>query len=358
MKIEIHPDLFLAGKTEQPYSLARGIALLTTIQEMGNLRAACDAQSISYRTGWAALIEMEKLLGGAVVEMSRGRGTTLTEFGQRLVWAEKLIHARLDPLLESMAKEVENEILDVLTRTNDHLKILASHDFAVALLGDQLKAREVPLDLSYRGSLEAISSLNRGLCNIAGFHVPVGALEQAAIQQFDRVLLKSHVLVNLASRRQGIIVKRGNPKSIWSINDLLKPEVQFVNRQPGSGTRIILDLMLEQEGIAGLSINGFERVELTHAAVAAYVASGKADVGMGVEAAARQFDLDFIPMITERYFLVMDSKTIDDARFQPLLAYLQSNEFRTEVSKLPGYDSAETGVMMTREEAFPGWSFR
>ncbi len=358
MKIEIHPDLFLTGKTEQPYSLARGIALLTTIQEMGNLRAACDAQSISYRTGWAALIEMEKLLGGAIVEMSRGRGTTLTEFGQQLVWAEKLIHARLDPLLESMAMEIEAEILDVLARANDHLKILASHDFAVALLGEQLKKRDVSLDLSYRGSLEAISSLNRGLCNVAGFHVPVGALETAAIRQFERVLLSSHVLINLASRRQGIIVKHGNPKNIWSIKDLLNPDVLFVNRQPGSGTRIILDLMLEQEGLSGLSVNGFERIELTHAAVAAYVASGKADVGMGVETAARQFDLDFIPLITERYFLIVDKKTIDDARIKPLLAYLKSNEFRTEVSKLPGYDSAETGVMMSREAAFPDGVFR
>lgn len=357
MKIEIRPDLFLAGKDVPPYSLARGVALLMSIQETGNLRAACDALSIAYRTGWAALADMERKLGGSVVEMSRGRGTVLTEFGQRLVWAEKLIHARLDPLLESMAMEVEAEILEVLTRTNNHLKILASHDFAIALLGERLNERAIPLDLSYRGSLEAVSALNRGMCDMAGFHIPVGALEVQALRQFENVLLRSHSLVNLASRRQGIIVKQGNPKGIWSIKDLTRSDVLFVNRQPGSGTRIILDLLLEQESVTGLNVNGFERIELTHAAVAAYVASGKADVGIGVETAARQFDLDFIPLITERYFLALDHKTLTDARFKPLLAYLQSSEFRTEVSKLPGYDSAETGAVMTRKEAFPEWPF-
>lgn len=353
MKIEIHPDLFLGGMSEQPFSLARGIALLQAVQEKGNLRAACNTLSLSYRTGWAALTEMEKMMGGAVVEMSRGRGTELTELGQRLVWAEKLIHARLDPLLESMAIEIDTEIKSVLKRVSDHLKIFASHDFAMALLGTQLHMRNIPLDLSYRGSLEAVGALGRGMCDLAGFHIPMGTLEPAALKQFENSLRAEHVLVNLATRRQGLIVKRGNPKAIWSIADLSKPEVLFVNRQHGSGTRIILDLLLAQENASGRSINGYEREELTHAAIGAYVASGKADVGLGIETAARQFDLDFVPLISERYFLLCDRRMLTDARFRPIYDYLKTSEFRTEVSKLPGYDSALTGTVMTLQEAFP-----
>lgn len=353
MKIEIRPDLFITGKGKADYALARGMALLNGIKEFGNLRAACEAENISYRTGWAALAEIEQMLGGAVVEMSRGRGTELTELGQRLVWAGTLIHARLSPLLESMAMEIDAEIQNALTKSRDHINILASHDFAMALLGAQLAQRGVAFDLSYRGSLEAVTALNRGMCELAGFHIPIGALESAALKQFDKLLLPNHRLINLATRRQGLIVKRGNPKGIWSIKDLTREDVQFVNRQPGSGTRIILDLLLAQEGESNASINGFERVELTHAAVGAYVASGKADVGLGVETAARQFDLDFVPIISERYFLVCDQHLATDARFKPIHDYLKTSEFRTEVSRLPGYDSSFTGVIMTLKEAFP-----
>lgn len=358
MKIEIRPDLFLRHSNEGEYPLARGMALLAGIKDAGNLRAACEQLGISYRTGWAALAEMGQMLGVPVVEMSRGRGTELTELGHRLVWAGTLIHARLGPLLESMAQEIDAEIQNSLIKSRNHLSILASHDFAVALLGTQLQQRGVALDLSYRGSLEAVSALSHGLCDLAGFHIPMGELEPIALEQFKPLLQPTHRLVNLASRRQGLIVRRGNPKAIWSIKDLLKNEVVFVNRQPGSGTRIILDLMLSQESVSGSRINGFERVELTHAAVGAYVASGKADVGMGVETAARQFDLDFIPMVSERYFLLCDQQLLTDARFKPVHDYLKTSEFRAEVSRLPGYDSSFTGAVMTLQEAFPNHSFR
>ena len=105
-------------------------------------------------------------------------------------------------------------------------------------------------------------------------------------------------------------------------------------------------------------INGFEQVELTHAAVGAFVASGKADAGLGVETAARQFDLDFIPIVSERYFLLCDKRMLTDARFKPIHDYLKSSEFRTEVSKLPGYDSSSSGLVMTLKEAFPLQKFK
>ena len=357
MKMEIKPGLLLIGGDASPYSLTRGIALLGAIQSLGNLRAACDAFGMSYRTGWSVMAEMEKMLGGSPVDMTRGRGTELTELGQRLVWADKLIHARLDPLLTSMANEVDAEIQSALARQSHHLSIHASHDFAIALMGAQLQDRGIPLELSYRGSLEALGSLNRHQCIVAGFHVPIGALEPEALRHFRSVLRPTHRLINLATRRQGLIVKRGNPKNIWSIRDLSNPDVLFVNRQAGSGTRIILDLLLSQENENGQRINGFERVEFTHAAVSAYVASGKADVGVGLEAAARQFDLDFVPLVSERYFLLCDQATLSDSRFKSLHEYLKSSEFRTEVSKLPGYDSAFTGTVMTLGEAFPNADF-
>ncbi|MFC3110152.1 substrate-binding domain-containing protein [Undibacterium arcticum] len=339
--------------TAKPFSLVKGLQLLAAVEKGGNLQTASKALSISYRHAWNALAEMEALLGGAVVEMTRGRGSELTPLGKRLVAAEKLIHARVDPLLDSMASEIEAEIQGAISLVRNVLKIYASHGFAIEALNKQLQKKNIPLDLSYRGSLEAMSAFSRGNCDIAGFHVPIGVFEIPVFKHFEPWLKPSHQLINLATRRQGIMVAKGNPKNIWGVKDLLRPDVQFVNRQQGSGTRLILDLLLQQEGKTGRDINGFENIELTHAAIAAYILCGKADAGLGVETAARQFDLDFIPILTERYFLICDKKLLLDSRFTPILEFLKTSEFRTEVNRLPGYDVNETGTVMTLREAFP-----
>ena len=140
--------------------------------------------------------------------------------------------------------------------------------------------------------------------------------------------------------------------SIAPIADLLKSGVTFVNRQLGSGTRLIIDLLLDNEGVASSGIRGFDNVELTHAAVAAYIASGKADAGLGVEAAARAFGLDFVPLLSERYFFLCAADTLRHPQFAPIVALLQTNEFKSKVNALPGYGAEHTGEIMTLAEAF------
>ncbi len=354
MKLRIRSSFFVEREGAGPYPLERALALLQAIEDTGNLRAACAAVSVSYRSAWDLLAELEKMLGGAVVEMTRGKGSSLTDLGRRLVWAEKLTHARFDPLLDSMAREIDSEIQSAINRVQRHLKIYASHGFAVAALNAHLEKIAAPVELSYRGSVEALRALHRDACDIAGFHVPVGDFEAAVFNQFKGLFKPSHVVINVATRRQGLMVQKGNPKNIWTVRDLLGPGIVIVNRQLGSGTRVILDLLLKQEGETGQKIAGFESVELTHAAVAAYVASGKADVGLGVETAARQFDLDFVPVLTERYFFLCEKATLTDPRFEGVLAFLKTMQFRAEVSKLPGYDASTTGVIMDLRDAFPG----
>jgi molybdate transport repressor ModE-like protein len=353
MKLRIKPELYMSTEDGKSYSLARIVELLLTLRSEGNLRAACALLGISYRAGWDMLTDLEQRLGGEVVEMTRGRGTKLTEIGERLVWAHKLIGARLDPILQSMAIEVDAEIQGVISKARNNLKIFASHGFAIARLGQELQRIDASVDLTYHGSVEALSALTRGMCDIAGFHVPIGALETALLTQLKELLRPPLVLIGLATRRQGLMVAAGNPKRIWKIEDLFQPSINFVNRQQGSGTRLILDLLLAQEGRSGMNLNGFERVELTHAAIAAYVASGKADVGIGVETAARQFDLDFVPLLTERYFLACSEDLLTDVRFKPVLQFIQTSEFRSELNKLAGYDASITGEVMTLSEAFP-----
>lgn len=353
MKIAIHPHLVLLDTPAGPRALDRALQLLKEIESRGNLQAASQALDISYRHAWNMLTEIEQLLGGSVVAMTRGRGSDLTELGKRLVSVDKLIHARVGPLLDSMATEIEAEIRSALSPAAGGLKIYASHGFAIEALNKQLHKRNVGIDLGYRGSMEALHAFSRGNCDIAGLHIPIGALEKPVFYQFESLLKPHHRLITLATRRQGIMVAKGNPKGIWNISDLMRKEVQFVNRQQGSGTRMILDLLLEQENRTGGDINGYEDIELTHAAIAAYILCGRADAGLGVETAARQFGLEFIPLLSERYLLVCNDSLLRDARFAPVLELLQTSEFRMEVNKLPGYDAVETGTVLEVRAAYP-----
>ncbi|MBC7414445.1 MAG: helix-turn-helix transcriptional regulator [Herminiimonas sp.] len=352
MRIHIHPRLIISNGPDHRFSLVRGIRLLAEIERLGNLAQATRALGMSYRSAWGLLQSLDLELGGPVVIMTKGKGSELTHLGERLVWSQKLIHARFDPLLESMATEVEAEIRQAVLKSRQGLKMFASHGFAIAALNAHLLAQEPPVELSYRGSLEAVGALARGTCDIAGFHVPLGVLEQPVVAHFAPLMRSTHRLIHLATRRQGIMVAKDNPKAIWQLTDLLRPGLVFVNRQLGSGTRLILDLLLEQAQAPTAAIRGFDNVELTHAAVAAYIASGKADAGLGVEAAARQFGLDFVPLVSERYFFLCDEATLHHPQFAPIVALLQTNEFKSRVNTLPGYGAEQTGSILTVKEAF------
>jgi len=150
-------------------------------------------------------------------------------------------------------------------------------------------------------------------------------------------------------------VARGNPKKIYRIADLARPDVHFINRQQGSGTRFLFDLLLERERIDTQSIHGFDDGEYTHAAVAAYIASGMADAGFGIETPARQFNLEFIPVETERYFLLCHRKSLEEPQVARMLEILRSPEYRGAVNALPGYNGQLAGVVADVRESFAAW---
>ena len=353
MRIRIKADFYLEEEAGGTEAIGRVLELLIEVEQRGNLRSACEALSIPYRSAWNMVVNLERSLGGPVLEMTRGRGSVLTDLGRKLLWAKKLVHARFDPLLHSMAMEIDAQVQSAIVKGQEYLRIYASHGYAVASLNAYLQKIHAPVELSYRGSLEALKALKRKACDVAGFHVPIGELEASVLQELQPLLQAPYRLINIATRRQGLMVRKGNPKEIWSFQDLFKPQITFVNRQQGSGTRVILDLLLKRAGRKGSEIPGFEAEELTHAAVAAYVASGMADVGLGVEAAARQFNLDFVPLLTERYFFACDESTLTDPRFAEALAFLQGPRFHAELLTLPGYDAVTSNQIMSVAEAFP-----
>lgn len=360
LRISIHPHLQLRDDTapdrEAPLDVSRLVALLGHIESTGSISQSCRLCDLSYRYAWGILNDAEVLFGGPLIAKTRGRGSALTPLAQQLVWASKRISARLSPTLESLASELEIELKKLVDQSGPTIRLHASHGFAVAALRDFLDEHKVPHDLKYCGSLEAVAALAAGDCDIAGFHVPVGEYETQTFRRFAGWLSPQlHCLIHLAVRTQGLFVRPGNPKGITALEDLSRQDVRFVNRQIGSGTRLLLDLMLKEQGIDTGHIEGYPNGEFTHAAVAAYIGSGMADVGFGVETAARRFGLDFVPVLRERYFFAIERNMLQSPVLAGAVAALTSGGFRERVEALPGYDASETGTVLTLKQAFPAF---
>jgi molybdate transport repressor ModE-like protein len=332
----------------------RLVDLLVQVHEDGSLLGACQRSGLSYRHAWGLVRQGEALFGSPLLRMERGKGSTLTPLGEKLVWADRRIAARLSPVLDSLASELELEIDKVLAPVATLLRVYANHGFAVERLHEALHQAHMPVDLKYVGSEEAVIGLHGGECDLAGVPVPIGEFEGPVAAHYRRWLdTREHHLIHVATRRQGLMLAPGNPKRIYGLADLTRPGLRFINRQQGSGTRLLLDLMLAREGVDAARITGYTQCEYTHAAVAAYVASGMADVGLGVETPARRFRLEFLPLQTENYFLVCRSATLAAPLVQQLLGVLRDEAFQREVNALPGYDATHAGTVMPADERLP-----
>ncbi len=212
---------------------------------------------------------------------------------------------------------------------------------------------DLGVDLRYVSNPASLISLAHDGCELAGMHLPQGDPRKRAIAAAKPWLTPAeHRVIGFVTREMGLMVKRGNPLGIHTLERLLDPTLRFVNRDPDSGTRLLFDQLLAQHGVSGERINGYEQAEFTHAAVAAYVASDMADVAFGVEAAARQFDLDFVRLVTEDYFFVCKKQTLDLGPVQKLLALMRSDEFHEGIARLPGYSVRDAGVVKGVRDVF------
>lgn len=352
-RVSIRPQWTIGSPDGRSLS-PRLLELLAQVHEAGSLLGACKQSESSYRHAWNLIRQGEAQLGTPLLRMSRGRGSTLTPLAEKLVWAGHRIAARLTPTLETLASELEVEISRLLTLDTALLRVHASHGFAIEKLLAALTEAGTPIERKYVASLEAVASLHDGACDLAGFHVPEGRFEARGIANYARWLEpQANRLIEVATRRQGLMVAPGNPKRLATPADLARPGVRFVNRQHGSGTRFLLDCLLDEAGVDTARIAGYELGEYTHAAVAAYVASDMADAGFGVETPARRFKLDFIPLATERYFLLCHEAALAKPQLQAVLRILGSPAFQAAVDGLPGYAATRCGVVDTLAGTFP-----
>jgi len=318
---------------------ARVLALLAALQRHATLKAAADELRLSYRAAWGLLGDAGERAGAPLVEMQRGRGARLTRLGAELLRNDEALKRALQPLRERFALE------PTPTATPTPLRIAASHD---PLLAQFCERFAVPAglvgELSFRGSEDCLALFSRGAVEVAGFH-----LDDMDLRRYLRAGRDS--LIRFAEREQGLIVAHGNPKSLATLRDVAHRHARFVNRQRGSGTRRHIDRLLAEAGIQAEAIRGYSTEEHTHLAVAATVATGRADVGFGVHAAATQFDLDFVPVLREQYWLAVRSATLSSATGKRLVDALAGKPLSRLARKLPGYDLRHAGSVAGAEEA-------
>ena len=352
-RISIKPT-WTIQEPDGPALPPRLIELLVQVHAHGSLLAASQHLGLSYRHAWDLVRQGEAQFSTTLLRMERGKGSTLSMLGEKLVWADHRIAARLKPVLDSLASELAAEIGRAISSEPAVLRVHASHGFAIERLLERLVQDGLRIETTYGSSTAAAGDLRDGACDIAGFHVPLGPMQNAALIHYWHWLAGEDLtVIDIATRRQGLIVAAGNPKKIYEVADLVRPDVRFINRQAGSGTRFLLEGLLKAQGIDRSRIAGFEHGEFTHAAVAAYVASGMADVGFGLEPPARHFKLDYVPLANERYFLLCRTALMDSPAMKSVVSALRDPAMREVLDALPGYDPAIAGVVTPLREAFP-----
>jgi putative molybdopterin biosynthesis protein len=332
--------------------------LLNAVREHGSISAAAKGLGLSYRHVWGELKRWETELGHALIVWEKGQPARLSEFGDKLLWAERQAQARLAPQIEALHADLERVFAVAFDDGAHVLELFASHDDALAALREHAAgSARLHLDVRFCGSVDAISALNEGRCEVAGFHVPRLPGRGPLARQAYRPLLQPgrHKIIGFARRTQGLIVAAGNPHGLRSLADLQRMGARFVNRALGTGTRVLLQELLGQSGIAASAINGYEDTEPSHAAVAQAVASGAADAGLGIEAAARSRGLDFVPLLNEDYYLVCLKAALDQPPVQALLEVLRSAAWQQQLSALPGYMPECSGEVLSLKARLPWW---
>jgi len=327
MQIEVRPTLIVKTEIDRKSSVDL-IWLSQLLKEIGrgsSLVVASKKSGTSYRGAWGKLNQVEEALGMPLINRTKGHGSILTEFGNFLIQfigdmqAGYMEHGNLyqDILLKEVKKIQKAE--------NVRWKFFSSSDSVIQKAVGEIKG----VELKIAGSGESLEKLLNNEAHIAGYHV---SDEQSSKAIYQRLSKNEIEIYPVMKRTQGLIVKKGNPLRIRSLEDLTGKKVRFINRQIGSGTRLLLDTLLLEEGVDPSDINGYLAEEFTHSAVANAILAGKADVGLGVKNIAIENGLGFVPLKDEIFFIAMHREMAKQSEFAKLI-----RKIRSISGEAPGY---------------------
>ena len=334
------------------------MALLQAVRNSGSISMAAKTLGLSYRHVWGELKRWEQSLDQPLIVWEKGQPARLTEFADKLLWAERQAQARLAPQISALQAELEKTFAMAFDPASHVLTLYASHDDALVRLREHAASRALHLDIRFCGSVDAIRALNEGRCAVAGFHAPSQPAADSHMARTYRPLLQTgrHKLIGFARRTQGLMTARGNPKGLRSLQDLTRTGVRMVNRPLGSGTRLLLDQLLQTAGLSTANLTGYDQEEPSHAAVAHAIASGAADTGLGIESAARSFGLDFVPLMQEQYWLVCLSSALETPALQQLRSLLSTRDWIDRLQSMQGYTpDADCGQVLSLKRTLPWW---
>ncbi len=327
--------------------------LLQEIDQHGSIGTAAKRCDISYRSAWNLLNQWQDQLGTSLVITHQGRGTTLDLLGRKLLWGYQYAKEQSAPPLRAVRERVIRECQEAADQlSSPGIRIYASHCLSHPVLCDMLEHEtRIRPRMTHGGSARCLEHLSAGDCTMAGFHLAEGPLAVGFIRHYLQFFAPGEYrVVQAVRRRQGLMIKPGNPRQITGLNDLTRDDLQFVNRQANSGTRMLLDLLLESQSIDNTGIRGYDHIEFTHSAVSAMVAGDRADVGIGTEAAAVAFDLDFIPLATEVYYYAVRRSEWQHPGVRAVRAVLGGARWRQAISVMDGFDSTESGTSLDADE--------
>ncbi len=336
------------------------MALLQSVDERGSISAAARELGLSYRHVWGELKRWETSLGQSLILWEKGQSARLSEFGTKLMWAERQTQARLAAQIQALRADLERTFAIAFDPQAHVLTCYASHDAALAQLQGQAASQGLHLDVRFCGSVDAIRALNEGRCLVAGFHVPWHPQADSLTALTFRPLLQPgrHKLIGFADRSQGLMVPRGNPLALDSLQAVAQRRARLALRDKGSGTRLLFDELAQQAGLTSAHFVLTPQEEPSHQACAAAVAAGSADVALGIASAAASQGLEFVPLQDERYYLVCLKSALDSPALVALQQLLQTPSWQQSLASLPGYRVAQSGEVQSLRTELPWWRLR
>jgi putative molybdopterin biosynthesis protein len=327
MQIEVRPTLIVKSQADGRGSIDL-IWLSQLLKDIGrgsSLVVASKRSGASYRGAWGKLNQVEASLGMPLIVRTKGHGSILTEFGTFFIQFIEDMQAGHIEHGKSYQEQLLQEIKKIQRVESARWKFLSSSDSIIQKAVTEVKG----FDLKIAGSGESLEKLLNREAHLAGYHVS----DEKSSKAIHRRLSKQEIAIYpVMKRTQGLMVKKGNPLHINSIEDLLGKKTRFINRQIGSGTRLLLDTLLMEEGIDSSEINGYLHQEFTHSAVANAILAGKADVGIGVKNVAIENGLGFVPLKDEVFFIAMHKEMAAQSDASKLIRKIRSYSGET-----PGY---------------------
>lgn len=334
--------------------------LLQAVNQQGSISAAARELDLSYRHVWGELKRWEQALGHELIVWEKGQSAKLTDFGSKLMWAERQTQARLAPQLEALRADLERTFAVAFDPDAHVLTLYASHDDALPRLREHAATSGLHLDIRFCGSVDAIRALNEGRCTLAGFHTQSHPNDTSHTARAYRDLLVPglHKIIGFTTRTQGLLTAPGNPKQLQSLADVVRTQAKFVQRSRGTGTRVLLDDLLAQEQLTTADLNNWPDEEPSHTALAEAIASGRGDVGLGIESTASARGLAFVPLVQEHFHLVCLKSALDTPATVALRTVLQGHAWHQLLNALPGYQALDSGQVQSLRQQLPWWTFQ